>query len=685
MARIIDAVVDVPQAPVAPSSPSEEGTTRTGTIRSRLWQRLGLLGIMLVSIFMNFYQLGTNGFGNLYYASGVRSMLDNWQNFFFVSYDPGGFVTVDKPPLGFWIQTLSAKLFGFTPFSVLLPEALAGVLSVFILYRLVRRHFGAVAGLLAALALAVSPISVVTNRNNTIDSILTLVLLLGAWAVMKAAETGKLRWLLLCATFIGLGFNIKMMQAYLVVPAYGLLYLLAAPRKFWTRIAHLALAVLLMLTISLSWAVAVDLIPASQRPYVGSSQNNSELSLALGYNGISRLLGMGGNSGGTAPQTSQSENSGTMPQPPSQDGSSSSSTNDTSGFTRGTNDGGSMNGGGGGAFNIGTAGLFRLFSEPLGEQIGWLLPFALLALVAIAWQKKLRFPLERQHQSLVLWGVWLLTMGIFFSVAGFFHEYYLTVMAPAVCALFGIGAVVMWRDYRATGWRGWLLPLAISVTIAVQVLLLSNYPAWSVWMTPLILGIGGVTVVALVVARLVPRIKAYQRVLAATLCAGILVLLLAPTVWGAIPVTTGYTAQIPAAGPSSQGGSGSSGMGGANSNVDTTLISYLEAHQGNAKYLVATISSQSADAIILATNEPVMTLGGFSGSDSILTTSQLSALVKSGTVRYFLISSGGMGGESSLTTWIKANCQVVSTSEWQSSSSSTASGSNNGTLYYYAG
>src|SRR3989441_6275616 len=223
----------------------------------RLWQRLALSGVMLVSIFMNFYQLGQNGFGNLYYAAAIRSMLDNWQNFFFVAFDPGGFVSIDKPPLGFWLQAASAKIFGFTPFSIFLPQALAGVLSVLLLYYLVRRHFGVVAGLLAALALALSPISIVTNRNITIDSTLALVLLVGAWAVMRAAETGRLRWLLLSAVVVGIGFNVKMLEAYLVVPAYGLLYLLAAPISLWKRIAHLAVAGALLLVVSLSWVVAV--------------------------------------------------------------------------------------------------------------------------------------------------------------------------------------------------------------------------------------------------------------------------------------------------------------------------------------------------------------------------------------------------------------------------------------------
>src|SRR5579875_3207698 len=279
----------------------------------KLWQRLALCAVMLVSVFMNFYQLGRNGFGNLFYAAGVKSMTDSLHNFFFASYDPGGFVTIDKPPLGFWLQVMSVKIFGFTPFSIFLPQALAGVLAVLVLFHLVRRHFGFTAGLLAALALALSPLSVVTNRNNTIDSTLALILLLGAWAIMRAAESGKLRWLLLSAALVGIGFNIKMMEAYLVVPAFGLLYLLAAPLSLWRRIGQLLLAMLVLLTVSLSWAIVVDLTPASQRPYVGSSQDNSEISLAFGYNGVDRLLGrfgLGGNRG-DAPGQRRAPASGT--------------------------------------------------------------------------------------------------------------------------------------------------------------------------------------------------------------------------------------------------------------------------------------------------------------------------------------------------------------------------------------
>src|SRR5437660_2573191 len=456
-----------------------------------IWRRLALAVVMLISIFMNFYQLGQNGFGNLYYASAIRSMLDSWHNFFFVSFDPGGFVSIDKPPLGFWLQAASAKIFGFTPFSIFLPQALAGVLSVLLLYHLVRRHFGVVAGLLAALALAISPISVITNRNNTIDSTLVLVMLLGAWAVLRAAESGKLRWLLLCALFVGLGFNIKMLEAYLVVPAYGLLYLLAAPRRLRVRIAHLALAALLMLTISLSWAVAVDLTPASSRPYVGSSQNNSEISLALGYNGIQRLIGQfgfGGSNAGSStngntirqfqpPSTSNGTSTGNFPQP------GAGGTGQPPQGVGGSNGGG---GGSSGMFNTGNPGLLRLFNEPLGGQIVWLLPMALLGMLALAWQRRPRLQEDRQQKSLVLWGVWLLTMAVFFSIAGFFHQYYLSTFAPAICALFGIGVVVMWQDYRRSGWRGWLLPLALLLTALEQIHIIVSNPSWGMWLIPLI-------------------------------------------------------------------------------------------------------------------------------------------------------------------------------------------------------
>ncbi len=691
---------------VAPVTPEEDlllqpATGKTG-FWSPLWQRVTLGAIMLVSIFMNFYQLGQNGYANTYYAAAIRSMLDNWHNFFFVSFDPGGFVTIDKPPLGFWLQAASAKLFGFSPFSILLPQALAGVLSVLVLYHLVKRHFGRTAGLLAALALAISPISVVTNRNNTIDSTLILVLLLGAWTVMRAAETGKLRWLLLCTVCVGLGFNIKMMEAYLVVPTFGLLYLLASPRRVWVRIVHLALAVLLLLVISLSWMVAVDLTPVAQRPYVGSTQDNSEISLAIGYNGVQRLLGSFGG-GGNAP----TRGTGTTQNRPPTDGNQGNP--GPQGFgerPQGAQGGGGQGtpGGGGngtssGVFNTGNPGLFRLFNEPLGGQIVWLLPLALLGMLALAWQgspgtsnddelphtlhgrlahlwrRRPRFQQDRRQQSLILWGVWLLTVAIFFSAAGFFHQYYLSTLAPAICALFGIGVVVMWQDYRRAGWRGWLLPIAILLTALEQIHIIVSNPSWGSWLIPVITITCTVAAVVLIAVRLLPRLQSMRRFLVPVVILALIGLMLTSAAWSAVPALTNSAADLPTAGPTQSGVGGGGGNSGLN--VDTALVRYLEAQRGSAKYLVAVASSNEADAIILATNQPVMALGGFSGSDPILTTTQLAALVKSGAIKYFLVGGSGGGGnsQSTLITWIEQHSTVVSSSQWQASSSSGSNSS----------
>lgn len=679
------------------------------------WHYAALAGIVLISIFLDFFLLGKNGFGS-YYPPAVRSMMDSWHNFFFASYDPGGFVTIDKPPVGFWFEVASAKLFGFNTVSILLPQALAGVLSVLLLYYLVRRHFGIVAGLLAALALAVSPISVVTNRNETIDSTLALALLVGAWAVLRAAETGKLRWLLLSALMVGIGFNIKMMEAYLVVPAYGLLYLLAAPKSIWKRVGHLALAGLVLLVVSFSWITIVDLTPASQRPYVGSTQDNSELSLALGYNGIERLLGhFGGGGGGrgfgggSRGSRSTTQAGGTT-RSGSTGGTNTSSSGGTNGFPNGGRNGGQQQGGFGGIFNTGNPSPLRLFSDALGSQIGWLLPLAILGAVALAWQRRphfRNFQEDRKQQSLLFWGMWLLTMGIFFSVAGFFHQYYMTEMAPAIAALFGIGLVTMWQDYRRGGWRGWLLPLALVATLAEQIYLLIAYPTWGRWMIPLIVILSLLAVGMLVGSRLVSPLRLdLPRFLVPALTVGVLALLIAPTVWAILPIFTSTQADTLVAGPTQTGGFGGNFGGGrdAATSSNTALIRYLEANQGNAKFLVAVPGSMLADPLILATNKPIMSLGGFSGSDPILTTNQLASLVAQGTVRFFLVNSfnprqipqqvlnqlpqqirntlqrggggfggfGGFGQQSALTSWVTQHCTTVPATQWQTTPTSTS-------------
>ena len=637
---------------------------------------------------------------------------NRWHNFFFVSFDPGGFVTVDKPPLGFWIQTASAKLFGFHGWSILLPQAVAGVLSVALLYHLVRRVFGATAGLVAALALAVTPISVVTNRNNTIDSLLVLTVLGAAWAMLKATETGRLRWLLASMALVGLGFNIKMLEAYLVLPALVLVYLLGVRHGWRKRIGHLAIATLVLLAVSLAWATAVDLTPANQRPWVGSTTNNSELSLALGYNGLQRLLGhSNGTAGGGAPSGAPGQ--APAAPGPTDDGGTRAALQPPSGGP-----GGGGNGGPGGTGENGAKGVLRLLDQQLGGQIGWLLPVALLGLVGAggalfarpARQRWLasgqrmpgnategRTPATARHlfsrarrclggamnlgqQSTILWGVWFITMVAFFSVAGFFHRYYLSMLAPAVAALVGIAFAVLWRAYRHRRPLGWLLPVALVATAAVQAKILADYPAYAHWMTPLVVGGGAVAAIGLALARLRPVSIVRRQLAMAAAAAGLLVLLLAPTVWAGISVRDANGGGIPAAGPSQQGqgfpGGGPGGNGDGTGSAGTSaLVTYLEANRGTATFLVAVPSSQSADSIIIQTGEPVMAMGGFSGTDPILTADRVAQLVKDGAVRYFLLGGGGPGGGSggnaTATQWVTSTCTAVSSSAYQSSTAST--------------
>jgi 4-amino-4-deoxy-L-arabinose transferase-like glycosyltransferase len=621
-----------------------------------------LAAILILSAFLNLFRLEGAGYGVTYYAAAVKNMLTSWHNFFFVSFD-AGFVTVDKPPLGLWIQAASAYLFGFNGLSLLVAQAMAGILSVALLYHLVSRAFGPVGGILAALALAVTPVAVGVERTNNSDGLLALTVLVAAWAVIRAVETGRLRWLLLCAVVVGLGFNIKMLEAFLSLPAFYLLYLLVSPVSWWRRFVHLGLATLVLLVVSLSWTVVVDLTPTDQRPYVGSSSNNSELNLAFGYNGATRLLGRGegtpgGGEQGVQQASAMQENA----------------------------QGGPPGGGGfgpGGARENGAPGPLRLLDEQLGGQIGWLLPLAVVGLLAAAWQRRPRLPLDREHQALVLWGMWLVTMGGFFSIAGMFHRYYLVMLAPAIAALVGIGVVRMWKDYRSPGWRGWLLPLALLGTATLQAYILSVYEDWSTWLTPAIVGLCLVAAVGLIVLRLRPRLnRAYAT---GAVAVGILALLIAPTAWATYTMWQSGGGMA-GAGPrptqgSSWGGAGGGPPGGPSDHRDTAdpaLLDYLQANRDNAKYLVATTNARNASPIILGTDEPdpVITLGGFAGRDPIFSTTQLANLVDEGAVRFFLISQGGWGGSSQneSTSWVQDNCAQVPKEQWQSSSTTEQGG-----------
>lgn len=665
------------------------------------WQRPLLIAILALSSALNMVGLTGEGYANTYYAAAVKSMLTSWHNFFFVAFDAGGFVSVDKPPLGLWLQTISAKIFGFSGLSLLLPQALAGVASVALLYWLVRRVWGPAAGLAAALALAVTPISVVASRNNTSDTVLVLALLGAAWAVSRAAERGSLQWLLLAGVFVGLGFNVKMLEAYLVIPGIVLAYLLGAPRSWRVRLGHLAAFGFVTLLVSLSWMIAVDLTPPSARPYIGSSGTNSALSLALGYNGLSRL---------------------TLALP--------ASVRESLTFLPGNLD---LDVAPAFAPGIGDPGLLRLFNNGLAGQASWLLPLAIIGLVAGVFTVRRRFPLDLRGQSLLLWGGWLFGTVGFFSVARFYHLYYLTILGPGIAALVGIGVASLWMGWRRGGFWALLLPAALVATAFVQARILTNYPQWSVRLATPILIICIVAAAALLLSRF--RLQFGRFAGPALVSLALLSLLAAPTTWAAVSVQGGNGgAWLPEAGPTNsfsggrgganfapggqpggftagpnqggaaqqrgnmqgvnRGGPGPSGTntqrstgnsgqqmnsgifsgagrgmaggnrGGSNGqamtfagaqwdNLDARLVQYLVANQGSAEFLVATPTSSYASVFILATNRPALALGGYQGWDRILTPDQLASLVRAGTVRFFYLngssSTNSFGGANSTT------------------------------------
>ncbi len=498
-------------------------------------ENIALSLILILSLILNLANLNIEGYANQYYAAGVKSMTLSLKNFFFISFDPASFVSIDKPPLGFWIQAIFAKIFGFSGWSIILPQAIAGVVSVGLIYVIVKRSFGTAAGLISAICLAVTPVFVAVSRNNTCDNLLVLTLLLACLVLSKAAEKGKLKYLLISLAIIGIGFNIKMLQAYMIIPAIYITYLLSNAVSFKKRIVHLMAGTIILILVSLSWAFIVDLIPEGNRPYVGSSTNNSVMGLIIGHNGLERLgIGSKSTQGGGAPggmdgknqqktdgtssatknknseQTSKEngqtggetpsiDNDQMQGQPPSMDngemqgappntqdggkGNANPPSGDgkgPGGMPPGDNGMQKPNGGGmGGTFGgQEVASVARLFSNnSLSDQIIWLFPLALFGFIAAAIKEKLNKTFDNKRKlSLVLWSMWLLPEFIYFSFTkGLFHPYYLTMLAPPIAALAGIGIVSMWELYNEEGWKSWILPVGLIADGLTQILILSYY------------------------------------------------------------------------------------------------------------------------------------------------------------------------------------------------------------------
>ncbi|MGO4901306.1 glycosyltransferase family 39 protein [Bacillus sp. GM2] len=693
-----------------------------------------LILILLAALILNTYNIWQDDAANQYYLAAVKSMTQSFHNFFFASFDSSGFVSVDKPPVVLWIQTICAKIFGVHTWSVILPQALAGAGSVYLLYALIKAKFGKGAARISALVMALTPIAVAVSRTNNIDSMLVFTLLLSTWCLMKAVKQGRLLWLLAAFGLIGLGFNMKMLQAFMVLPAFLLFYLIAAHANWKKKIVSAVLSLIVLTGVSLSWALAVDYTSADSRPYVGSSQTNSVLELAFGYNGTERLLGQTtGNArgdmngfGGDMQQpnsNAQAQNgnrsfggsdgqNGVM-QPPGASGATDGNAqtqdgNRSSGGSNGQNgamqppgtdsatddgsqwaNGGSQpparrgpgggNGGPGGGqgggqsmnmFGTGDAGPLRLFQSALSGQISWMLPFALFGLIGmiISWFRSRREKTGEMKET-IFWAAWLVPVAGFFSIAGFFHHYYLIMLAPPIAALSGIGWYAMYGLYKNhKDWASYLLPAAVLTTAAFQVYILSAYTnqIGSAWMYVMgIMGLG-VTIALLMLKRSHPFGKQLTII---SLC----VLLLTPVYWSATPILYGGNSVLPESGPQLQS---SNGGGMFSSDVDTGLLTYLRENNTGEEYLFATLTTVTAAPYIINADENVMALGGFNGTDPILSVSELKNLVKEGKVKYFLISDNS--GNSELVSWIKENGTEISSDQYSSTTNSTDSSGQQG-------
>ncbi|MFD6154954.1 glycosyltransferase family 39 protein [Nocardia sp. NPDC060256] len=657
----------------APAAPAPERKTR--------WEYPALAVLLLGTGIAYLCNLSSSGWANSFYSAAVQAGSVSWKAFFFGSSDAANSITVDKPPASLWLMELSVRAFGLNSWSILVPEVLLGVASVALLWATVRRTFGPAAGLLAGLVLAVTPVAVLMFRFNNPDALLVFLMIAATWALTRAVEDGRWRWLVLTGAFLGFGFLTKQLQVLLVVPPLALTYLIAGPPKLGKRVLQLLAAGAAMVLAAGWWLLAVELWPASSRPWIGGSQNNSILELTLGYNGLGRLTG--DESGSVGPG------------------------------------GGDLPAGGNGMW--GSTGITRMFEPAQGGQIAWLIPAALVALVAGILLRGKAARTDRRRASLIMWGGWLLVTGLTFSfMAGIFHQYYTIALAPAVAALVGIGAVQLWRERRRL-WVRLMLALAVGLTTATAWMLLSRSAHWMPWLRWTVLVVG----VLATIAALVPAPKKLAIVSALAIAfAG----LAGPTAYAVDTIATSHAGAIPSAGPNvgrfgmfgqrppwaegmngmpggpggpqadghpggrapnggrpgngqpgqppgmgPQGGmpgNGADAMGGMGgllgaSKPSDKVVSLLEQHGTDYTWVAAATGSNSAAGFQLATELPVMPVGGFNGSDPSPTLDQFKDYVAQGKIHYYIGSGregGGRGRDSAnpstssqIAQWVQEN------------------------------
>jgi 4-amino-4-deoxy-L-arabinose transferase-like glycosyltransferase len=685
------------------------------------WARPALLGIAAVAALLYARNIAEAGLAP-FYSVAVKSMSVSWKAFFYGAFDPGATITIDKLAGSFLPQALSARIFGFHPWSLALPQVIEGVVAVLVMYRVVRRWAGPVPGLLAAGIFAATPIAASMFGHSMEDGALTMCLVLAADSWQRAVMEGRLRSLCLAGVWVGIGFQAKMLQAWMILPALALGYLLAAPAGLGRRLWHLGVAGLVMLAVSLSWIALYTFTPAADRPYVDGSTDNSAVAMVFGYNGVERFgisfpgsvaaFGGGGGGGGAA----------RVAEAPAELGGAPTATAP-----------------GGARYNAGgflglSGGWTKLVGSRFGPEIGWLYPLALLALIAgLAWRGRAGRT-DQLRAGLVMWGLWLVTFGVVYSEMGNIpHTAYMASLAPPLAALSGTGIVLAWRWYRSAGRLWWLLPLAIAAQVAWAWYLWSGFRGFLPWLMPAATAAGGIAVAGLVVTRL-SRLSG-RRLLTAGTAVGVLgvaAMLAAPAAWSASvldatyagssfdasagpaggfgpggggfrgslpagafrrfreegqpgggPVSSPAGGSAPAGGtfPGGGGAPGRAGGGGILGSTSTTLTSgqealyrYLTAHRDGATYLFAVQGWSSAAPYILATGQQVLPMGGFSGSVPEPTLARVKQLVASGQLRYFMLGGAGLGGAGlggggfgraggsateQIDTWVESACHTV--------------------------